>query len=137
MSEAFAPQHPLTFHDETLSFGSESDAASTLIANTNKLLQTVGIGGKEILTMKELIRVAPSMFVAVFESFFHTRIEGIIRNPISTEDYEINAQLVINSLSDQINIDLTHITGKSIVSGDPQDLSNLIHIFMRIISLTR
>lgn len=113
------------------------DDSSVLIANTNKLLSAVGISAKKISTTDELSRVASSLIVAVFESLFHQRVDGIIRNPRSKDDYERNAQLIIDSLSDQIQVDLKHITGRSIVSGDLRVLSNLIHILVRIVSLTR
>lgn len=112
------------------------DDTSRLIANTNKLLIDVGIEAGNIKNKQELARLAPSVFVAVFEALYHARIEGIVRKPITNEHYERNAQLVIDSLSDQINIDLTHISGKLIVNGDFRALSNLVHIFMRIVSLT-
>lgn len=115
----------------------DDDDTSILISNTNKLLSAVGIAAKKIVSKDELARVAPSMFVAVYESLYHTRIEGIIRNPDSRLDYELNAQLVIDHLSDQINIDLAHISGVAIVAGNLKQLTDLIHIFMRIISLTR
>jgi len=113
----------------------DEDETSRLIANTNKLLVDVGIAAKKIKSKQELARLAPSVFVAVFEALYHARIDGIIRKPTSNEDYEHNAQLVIDNLSDQINIDLTHISGKAIVNGDFRALSNLVHIFMRIVSL--
>jgi hypothetical protein len=77
------------------------------------------------------------MFVAVFESLFHVKIDEVIRNPQSKIDYAVNAQLVIDSLSDQIQMDLKHITGQSIVDGDIRALSNLVHILVRIVSITR
>lgn len=46
--------------------------------------------------MGELVKVASSMFVAVFESLFHVRLEGIIRNPQSRDEYAHNAQRVID-----------------------------------------
>jgi hypothetical protein len=113
------------------------DDASILLANTNKLLTAVGISAKRIETTEELARVASSLFVAVYESLFHQRITGVVRNPQTRNDYERNAQLVIDSLSDQIQLDLKHITGRSIVSGDLRVLSNLVHILVRIVSLTR
>lgn len=113
------------------------DDSSILLSNTNKLLTAVGISSKKILSTEEMSRVASSLFVAVFESLFHQRIKGVIRTPQSEKDYEHNAQLVIDSLSDQIQLDLRHITGKSIVSGDIRVLSNLVHILVRIVSLTR
>lgn len=113
------------------------DDTSVLLANTNKLLSAVGIKAKKILSTEELSRVASSLFVAVFESLFHQKIPGINRNPLTKEDYERNAQLVIDSLSDQIQVDLKHITGRSIVNGDVRVISNLVNILVRIVSLTR
>ena len=114
---------------------SESDVAM-LLSNTNRLLSAVGITAKTITTIEELTRAASSMFVAVFESLFHVRIEGVVRNP-SERDYALNAQLVVDNLSDQIQMDLKHITGMSIVGGDIRALSNLVHILVRIVSITR
>jgi hypothetical protein len=115
----------------------DPDDSSVLLSNTNKLLSAVGISAKTILSTEELTRVASSMFVAVFESLFHMRIEEVIRNPQLKIDYETNAQLVVDSLSDQIQMDLKHITGQSIVNGDIRSLSNLVHILVRIVSITR
>jgi hypothetical protein len=117
--------------------GIAEDDTSVLLATTNRLLTAVGISSKQIRSTEELSRVASSLFVAVFESLFQQKIEGVIRNPQSKDDYIVNAQLVIDSLSDQIQLDLKHITGRSIVSGDVRVLSNLVHILARIVSLTR
>ena len=113
------------------------DNPTLLLTNTNKLLSAVGLSTKKISSIDELSRVSSSLFVAIFESLFHMRIDGIIRNPQSTEHYERNAQRMIDSLSKQIQVNLKHITGKSIVSGDMRVLSNLVHILIRIVSLTR
>ncbi len=80
--------------------------------------------------MNELTRVASSMFVAIFEALFHVRLEGIIRSPHTTEDYEINVQRVIDGLGQHISMNLQHIPGKAIVQGDFRALSNLVHIFV-------
>jgi hypothetical protein len=80
--------------------------------------------------MKELTRVASSMFVAVFEALFHVRLEGIIRSPKTKEDYEYNVQLVIDGLGQHISMNLQHIPGQAIVNGDYSALSNLVHIFV-------
>lgn len=69
---------------------------STVLSNTNNLLSVVGISTKKVTSMGELTRVASSMFVAVFESLFHVRLEGIIRNPQNREEYAHNAQRVID-----------------------------------------
>lgn len=117
----------------------ENDEEDTaiLLAETNKLLSAVGISAKKILSIEELARVASSMFVAVFESLFRFRVEGINRNPRSREDYAANAQHVINHVSEQIQMDLKHISGHAIVDGEFRALSNLVHIFVRILSITR
>lgn len=128
--------HP-DFNDSIDEFeGSHEEEISRLIASTNKLLADVGIERKKITSKEELVRVAPSMVVAVFEALYHTRIEDIERNPTTRKHYENNAQLVVDNLSDQINIPLTHISGKSIVEGDLRALSNLVYIFKRIVTLT-
>jgi hypothetical protein len=77
---------------------------STLLSNTNNLLAVVGISAKKVTSISELTRVASSMFVAVFESLFHVRLDGIIRNPQSKEEYAHNAQRVIDSLSERLDI---------------------------------
>lgn len=121
---------------ESISIDDTSDYSS-LIKTTNDLLNTVGISAKKITSIGELCRVASSMFVAIFESLFHVRLDGIIRNPQTKEAYAENAQLVVDGLSQQIQMDLQHISGKAIVNGDIRALSNLIHIFVRIVSIVR
>ena len=71
---------------------------SAVLSNTNSLLSVVGISTKKVTSMGELTRVASSMFVAVFESLFHVRLEGIIRNPQNKDEYAHNAQRVIDRL---------------------------------------
>ena len=114
----------------------EYENPTLLLSDTNKLLSQVGISSKTILSVEELSRVSSSMFVAIFESLFLQRIDGIIRSPKSTLDYECNAQLVVDSLSEQIEMDLKHITGRLIAQGDLRALHNLVHIFLRIVSIT-
>ena len=74
------------------------------------------------------------MFVAVYEARFHVRLEGIIRNPQHEHDYAQNAQLVINALSEKIHIGLHHISGMSIAQGDRKGMSNLVRIFLHLVS---
>ena len=123
----------------TSDFDYDSEAIENeekLLDLTNKLLEYVGIVSKKVLSVDELVRVGSSLFVAVFESLFHLRISGIIRSPKTARDYTVNAQLVIDELSQQIQMDLKHITGESIVHGDLQSISNLVNILFRIVGLT-
>ena len=117
--------------------GEGNDNETRLIEITNQLLEHVGIVSKKVASIDELVRVGSSLFVAVMESLFHIRIEGIIRSPRSPQDYTINAQLVVDCLSKQIQMDLKHITGESIVGGDLQSISNLVNILYRIVTLTK
>ena len=76
--------------------GPVDEDPSTILSNTNNLLSIIGISTKKVTSMGELVKVASSMFVAVFESLFHVRLEGIIRNPQSRDEYAHNAQRVID-----------------------------------------
>lgn len=75
------------------------------------------------------------MFVAVYESLLHIRLDGIIRSPQNRNDYAHNAQILINDLSAKIDVDLQHITGKAISEGDVTSLSNVVDILHRIASI--
>jgi len=61
---------------------------SLLLQETNYLLAAVGVASKKITSYDELCRVSSSLFVAVFETLFNCRIEGINRNPHFPIDYE-------------------------------------------------
>lgn len=110
---------------------SRGGKGAELLEDVNALLSVAGINAKRISSIEELTRVASSMFVALFESLFHVRLEGIVRNPYTSMDYTINAQLVVDGLAGQIDMDLQHIDGQSIVKGDVRSISNLVHIFCR------
>ena len=114
-----------------------SNPTEALLQEANDLLSRVGISAKRISSLGELSRVSSSMFVAVYESLFHTRLDAINRNPIIKEEYINNVQIVINELSEQIQIDLKHINGEDIANGDIRSISNLLHIFARIFNVTR
>ena len=115
----------------------ESSDSEILLSSTNKLLKLVRILSKPLMSIEELCRVSSSLFVAVFEALFNMRVEKVNRKPKTKNDYIQNAQLVVDHLSEQIQMNLKHITGKAIVEGDKRALSNLVHIFMRIVSITR
>jgi hypothetical protein len=114
----------------------DDDRYAGLLIDTNNLLSAVSISTKKINSVGELSRVASSIFVKIFESIFHLHLEEIIRNPQTVEEYATNAQIVIDALSERIQMDLQHITGGSIACGDIRAISNLINIFARIISIT-
>jgi Domain of unknown function (DUF5745) len=45
--------------------------------------------------------------------------------------------IILCSLSGRIQMDLQHISGDLIVRGNMSALSNLVHIFIRIVTMTR
>ena len=63
-----------------------------LLSDTNDVLTAVGISSKYIKSIEELARVASSMFVAIFESMFHKRLDGIVRFPKTLREYAHNSQ---------------------------------------------
>ena len=124
--------------DYSLSSRSDSVGQNNgILEETNSLLLAVGISAKQISSIEELSRVASSMFVAIYESLFHIRLDDIIRNPQSKDEYVHNAQLVIDGLSEQIQMDLQHITGDSIANGDIRAISHLVNLLTRIVAITR
>ena len=62
--------------------------------------------------------------------FYVNTISGIKDNPIAIEDRAKNCQAVIDALASEVlDVDLTHITGKSVISGDRISIRNLLEIF--------
>jgi len=113
------------------------NSIEVLLSKTNRLLTAVCIPAKKITSFEELTRVSSSMFVAIFEALFHVRIDEIDRSPKSKMAYEQNVQLVVNHLSEQIGINLKHITGELIINGDFKTISNLVNILIGIVSIAR
>eukprot|EP00607_Mallomonas_marina_P006394 CAMPEP_0182426534 /NCGR_PEP_ID=MMETSP1167-20130531/13026_1 /TAXON_ID=2988 /ORGANISM="Mallomonas Sp, Strain CCMP3275" /LENGTH=430 /DNA_ID=CAMNT_0024608023 /DNA_START=117 /DNA_END=1409 /DNA_ORIENTATION=- len=107
-----------------------------LVISVNNLLNFAGLGTK-IKSFNELKKVSSSLFVALFEAFFFCELHNVCRNPLNKEDYILNAQLVVDSISQRINVNLHHISGEDIVQGDFRSLSNLANIFLRIVNLTQ
>ena len=93
----------------------------------------MGVASKPITTYQSLRKSASSMFVAIFEAMFQVTLKGIVRKPKLVKDYEHNAQAVIDALGTSIlNMDLSHISGASIVKGDAAAIMNLVDIFVGI-----
>lgn len=123
------------FSDQTPPITKEQEKA--IIDQTNELLSSVGIIKKDIHSFSQLARVAPSMFVAIYEILYQVRLEDIIRTPTTHEDYVTNSKIVIDSLSSHLSIDLSHIQPKKIASGDFLSLSNLLNIFTTIVKMAK
>jgi Domain of unknown function (DUF5745) len=111
-------------------------AQHPLIISVNELLQMAGITNKRIRTLEHLRNVASSLFVAVFEGLFHSRLSSIRRSPKTREDYVYNAQRVVTALGEKIGMELSHITGKKVVGGDIRCIHNFVSICRRVASIT-
>ena len=70
------------------------------------------------------------MFVAMYEKMFATKVDGIIRLPATSFDYEKNANLVIALLSKTVlQADFSKLTGEKVVGGDIVAVRSLVCIF--------
>jgi hypothetical protein len=115
-----------------------------IVSSTNRLLSLCGITETPPFTsVTDLQENASSMFVAVFEAIFSTRIEKIIRKPTSIEDYAFNAQRVIDSLRSVLPSKVVlpvSITGETISGGDVPSLIFLVSLLtdvLRVVAPTR
>lgn len=117
--------------------GAFGNAEMELVEATNDLLREIGAFPKLIQSFEELTKVASSMFVAIFENIFQVRLEGIARLPQTYPDYVGNVQRVIDELSRCAGVDLSHISGESIVDGDRVAIQNLVRVFWRVLSVTK
>ena len=109
-----------------------SGSKDILLSSTNRLLSHCGITETPpFSSVTDLQENASSMVVAVFEAIFSTRIEKIIRKPISSEDYAFNAQRVIDSLRAVLPSKVvlpSTVTGETISEGDIPSLTFLVSL---------
>nr|XP_058972324.1 uncharacterized protein LOC131798640 isoform X2 [Pocillopora verrucosa] len=104
--------------------GDSDDEA--FIAIANELLEKCNLPG----TISKLEECSDNFFVAVYRGLLGDDLPGIVENPISNEQHVLNCQTLIDSVaSDILSVDLTHITGSSIVEGDKISIRNLLEIF--------
>ncbi|XP_013381104.1 uncharacterized protein LOC106152154 [Lingula anatina] len=82
------------------------------------------------IRVKTLKEINANVFVTLYEGMMGDRLPDIIRNPMSIEDEIHNCQCVVDSISlDILHTSLSHITGQSIVHGDPGSIMNLVEVF--------
>ncbi|DBA77644.1 TPA: hypothetical protein ACH3X1_009441 [Trebouxia sp. C0004] len=76
-----------------------------------------------------------SLFVACCEALLGRKLEGIKRCPASAHERADNIQTVIWELSHTVlRTDLSHISSKGVVSGDPVDVHNLLEIVSALLA---
>ena len=91
----------------------------SILDGANYLLHAVGIHAAPIQNFSELAESASSLFVAVFEAMFHTRLQDIVRQPTQDAHFVHNAQVVINTLANSVlQKNLEYISGEDVHAGD-------------------
>ncbi|TMW60026.1 hypothetical protein Poli38472_000068 [Pythium oligandrum] len=128
--------------DEVNELGSLSlsDAARRMQAllATNALLDALGFGERAFDDYDDLVASVSSMSVALYEKLFQFRLDRIVRVPSTLDDYENNAQVVVDALSGALldeSFDMDRITGKSLCAGDVESIEHLMRMFQQIYDL--
>ncbi|KAJ3042596.1 Centrosomal protein of 95 kDa [Rhizophlyctis rosea] len=107
------------------------------IGTINRLLTQIHVP----ITLKSLTDCVPSLWVALFEGLFKTRIPGIIRSgDTSSKGTRIhNTQLVLNELGGTVlEMELVHISAEALVDGDVGQILDMVDIFGEIgVALSR
>lgn len=75
------------------------DAEQRVLARTNALLGTLGFGDRSFARAADLVASVSSMSVALYEKLFQFRLRDVVRVPRTLQDYEHNAQLVVDALA--------------------------------------
>ncbi|KAJ3327849.1 hypothetical protein HDU76_011009 [Blyttiomyces sp. JEL0837] len=109
------------------------DRPGNAVAIVNHLLTLTLIP----LRIQSLSECAPSLFIALFESLFETRITGIERNlsvlSASPDARITNISLLLDRLQhDVLGVRIPHVTAVGIVEGVEEDLMDLIEILGEI-----
>lgn len=91
----------------------------------NKILEYYGLP-PQVTALEDC---TASMFVALFEAMFQVQLPGIIRTPTTLEHHRINMQAVIDNLQHHFSrLNMAHVTGSSIVNGNPTAKMYLIEL---------
>lgn len=115
-------------------FEEKQDEKGLLLTETNSLLEAMEFGTKTFTNFQDLEKSASSMFVAIYERMFGSRLKNIVRVPSKPEDYAKNCQNVIDALESSVfNVDMSHVNGKNISSGDIKSIRYLVQVFMEIL----
>ncbi|KAJ3285451.1 hypothetical protein HK104_009477 [Borealophlyctis nickersoniae] len=108
----------------------EEDAVKTI----NRLLTHIRVPIK----LRSLRECVASLWVALFEGLFETRIHGIIRDEsATTRGARIrNVQLVLDELAGVVlNVELGHIKAEALVDGETESVLDLVDVFGEILDV--
>ncbi|OQR91513.1 hypothetical protein ACHHYP_20184 [Achlya hypogyna] len=109
-----------------------------LIEETNALLRLTGFGDRTFKSTPELVASVSSMSVALYEKLFDLRLDGVVREPHSLDDYSENAQLVIDALAAAMLTDeLRDVSGTKICAGDLVAIRDLVRVLTHVYQMLR
>ncbi|XP_035695703.1 centrosomal protein of 95 kDa-like [Branchiostoma floridae] len=92
----------------------------------NSLLKKVHL----LLRVRQLTDCDGHLLVSLYEGILGDKPPDCIVDPLTKEDHIHNVQSVIDSLAlDYLHVNLSHITGEGVVSGDSESIRNLLEIF--------
>ena len=73
--------------------------------------------------------------MACCETLLGRKVQGVKRNPGTEEERADNIEAVLHELTDNIlQTDLSHISGRRVVSGDPVDVHSLLEILAALLT---
>ncbi|XP_066291913.1 centrosomal protein of 95 kDa-like [Branchiostoma lanceolatum] len=112
--------------DTASSSSSATGADDEWIELANSLLKKVHL----LLRVTQLTDCDGHLLVSLYEGILGDKPPDCIVDPLTKEDHIHNVQSVIDSLAlDYLHVNLSHITGEGVVSGDAESIRNLLEIF--------
>lgn len=115
-------------------------SADLLVESTNSLMRTIGMTQRTFATAEEVRENASSLFVAVFESLFSTRLAGVRRKPDTLEAYAENAQHVIDALRSILPLKIRipgSVTGEAVAQGKASAIAALVALFRDVSAVVK
>ncbi|KAF1325797.1 hypothetical protein FI667_g8930, partial [Globisporangium splendens] len=106
-----------------------------VVHDANALLEKIGFAAHKFEKFEDLVASVSSMSVALYEKLFQFRLERIVRVPKRLEDYERNAQIVVDALSAALlenAFDTVDVTGELLCVGDVDSIRHVLRMFEQI-----
>uniref|UniRef100_K3WAV0 DUF5745 domain-containing protein n=1 Tax=Globisporangium ultimum (strain ATCC 200006 / CBS 805.95 / DAOM BR144) TaxID=431595 RepID=K3WAV0_GLOUD len=106
-----------------------------VVRDANSLLEKIGFAARKFEKFEDLVASVSSMSVALYEKLFQLRLERIVRVPKRLEDYERNAQVVVDALAAALlenAYGMEDVTGESLCAGDVDSICHILRMFEQI-----
>ncbi|KAJ3176515.1 Centrosomal protein of 95 kDa [Geranomyces variabilis] len=120
-------------HPTSSSGRSSSSRSSSRLSDEDDLVETVNGLLQRLdvpLSVKTLDDCVPTLWVALFEGLFQTRLPDVQRPATTHQSRVFNVKLVLTELSATVlGADLSHIAAEDVASGDRRAVRHLVQIF--------